>query len=107
MDLRKAEDLQLGQTVAFMTWLQRKKRILGPGEFASKRNSWEHIFLKEKQSGIFLGLRTLSEGRVHYSQGSGYEYTPERHWRVALVVYDARINPVYVPLDMMEIKINA
>ena len=52
------------------------------------------------KDGIFLGYRTISNGRTYYEQEAGYIYTPEFYHKVALVaLMDGRVNPFYAELD--------
>lgn len=60
------------------------------------------------RTGIYLGLRTLSDGfAVHTEDDWYFEATFEatRIFPVALVALSKRENPIYVPLDCIDICI--
>lgn len=44
--------------------------------------------------GLYIGYRTVSDGRVDYYPDEGSEYVPEKHFVVWLIVENERHNPV-------------
>ena len=56
------------------------------------------------KEGILIGYRTLPDGvREWVCDEEGYIFIPKEHYRVALVVFNERQNPVYVLLgDLRE-----
>lgn len=52
--------------------------------------------------GILIGYRTLSDG-VSYYNSLGISYESGLSFKAALVVLSPRTNPVYVPLDCLEV----
>ena len=64
---------------------------------------WVPVIWKTPKKGLFIGHRLLSNGEIeHGSYDDGAIYHPKEHFKVGLVVFDERKNPVYVPLDMLE-----
>ncbi len=63
----------------------------------------------ENHKGIFIGYRTIQDGYVDWDTGeygtreSGNYFVPTKYIRCGLVVFSAYTNPVYVPLDKMEL----
>ena len=61
---------------------------------------WKRSPLKEPRTGIYLGYRTLSTGRVE-SDYEGTSYHPFEYIRALLVAVSERENPVYaLPEDV-------
>lgn len=56
------------------------------------------------RTGIYLGLRTLSDGVAVYTEYDLY-FETTRIFPVALVALSSRENPTYVPLDCIDICI--
>lgn len=66
--------------------------------------TWESVPVKV--SGIFIGIRYLQSGYMdeefgEYGQSYGDKYWVEKGKRIkaALIVQNARVNPIYVPVD--------
>jgi len=55
--------------------------------------------LEKKGSGLYLGLRTISNGVRKYDDDDGFWYSPQEYFTVALVCTGPRSNPIYVKLD--------
>lgn len=97
----------LGQPVTFTHSLHRRS---GWGEdFGIRRGHrklWEAepvlhlVFGAAELSGVIVGVRTLSNGRVTYGYGEDGDmvYRPDKdgHFTVYLVAYDLRRKPVHV-----------
>ena len=66
-------------------------------DYYGDKKEWKRV--KFERTCIFLGYRTLSNGTRHYDSYAGYDYTPTKHFKAALVSPSERENPVYVPLD--------
>jgi hypothetical protein len=62
--------------------------------------SVEWKFWKSKpipmKEGIVIGWRILCDGHVDWEPEDGKSFTPVDHYRVALVIFNERQNPVYV-----------
>lgn len=86
--------MNLGDMVTCTAILRRRQRALR-GWSAEK--FWESCTIEPRQA-VFLGLRTLSNGRRDVEDEVGYVYEPREYFQVALVVFSARENPVYAPL---------
>ena len=54
-------------------------------------------------NGVFLGLRTITNGYTDCSYDEGCYWLAEKHIRAALVATSPRQNPIYVPLDAIEV----
>lgn len=86
--------MKLGDTVTCTAILKRRGRALR-GWSAEK--FWENCTIQPRRA-VFLGLRTLSNGRRDVEDEVGYIYEPREYFSAALVCFSARENPVYVPL---------
>jgi hypothetical protein len=63
---------------------------------------WVPNIWKEPRKGILIGWRTLSNGEVEFgSYDEGKIYHPKEYIKVALVVFDEKTNPKYVPLNLL------
>ena len=64
---------------------------------------WVPVIWKAPRKGLFIGYRFLSNGEIQPgSYDEGAIYHSKEHFKVALVVFNERINPIYVLLDMLE-----
>lgn len=63
---------------------------------------WHRRSLSKPRQGIYIGSRTLSDGNVRYDEYGIGEFYAEKYYQAGLVVFNARENPVYVPLDAIE-----
>jgi len=59
---------------------------------------WRKVDFPVTRTGIYLGLRTLSDGLAVHTEDDWYFETTKR-FPVAFVVLSSRENPIYVPLD--------
>jgi hypothetical protein len=67
------------------------------------RRCWRRTDLDIAVPCIYIGWRTLSEGVTDPDPEEGYVYSPDCHFDAALVVYDPRCRPVFVPFDALEV----
>lgn len=86
------DELELGDKVVFNQQFRRKE------EFNRRYYAREQVPLTD---GIYIGYRNVSDGRIYTNQS--IPYSPTETYKVALVAYDKRKDPVYVPLDNLEI----
>lgn len=64
-------------------------------------NSTKYWRAWEKETkAIFLGFRTLSNGKRDYHHEEGYSFQPEQHFKAALVCEGANKNPYYTLVDL-------
>ena len=54
--------------------------------------------------GIFLGTRFLQEGTREFDGEYGWVFNPIGRFKVALVSPGYGVNPVYIPLDSIELE---
>ena len=66
---------------------------------------WDVIATPGSRIGLFLGYRTIVDGRVYWlgPDGGGWCFMPEQYKRVAYVSPGTQQNPIYVPLDSIEL----
>ncbi len=94
--------LKLGTKVHF-----DHSSILWREHLADSMRRWTRTrWGKDQHTGVIVGWRTLSNGKVTYGNdwdGSD-EFRPTEHFKAYLVAYDMRRKPVYVlPEDLEEI----
>lgn len=59
-------------------------------------NSSKYWLAKEHSAtAIFLGYRTLANGRRDYDYEEGYSFSPDQHFKAALVCEGVNTNPYY------------
>lgn len=64
---------------------------------------WEAQKLEQPREGLYIGYRTLADGKSEYiGSEEGTAFTADRHFRAALVVFGERNSPVLVPLEAIE-----
>lgn len=91
------EGIRFGATVIFSHILTRQRNM----------NVREWTEMPFEGQGIFLGYRTLSNGS--FSRGGAdyggepadYGYYAWGHFKVGLVAYSPKTNPVYVPIESL------
>ena len=55
-------------------------------------------------SGLFLGTRTLQNGHNDWEGNEvGYVFEPQEYFRAALISPGKNRNPIYVPLDSIQV----
>lgn len=91
------EEFTLGQWVEFTHRLRRSYSS------SSRYNTWIKAWVVDPlrpagkpQRGIVIGQRTLSNGENHYLGDDGIQYRPKNYFKVYLISFDMRRNPVYV-----------
>jgi hypothetical protein len=63
------------------------------------RKLWKRRMLPSVEAGILIGVRTLSNGIVHYwGEDGGIEYRAKEHFKAALVVTGPRSKPFLAQL---------
>lgn len=67
--------------------------------YAGESRVWELEDIVPEREGIFLGARTIFNGRVIRDREYGNEFRPNSHIRVALACYSEKVNPIYVPIE--------
>jgi len=67
---------------------------------------WKIITLPSVRSGIFLGYRTIFDGTISYDYEEGHSFIQNKKIRVALVCLSDRENPIYVPIESLEINMD-
>ena len=87
-------EVQFGDQVLCTAVYKRKTK---DRQYSHHRKEW-HRDDTAPRSGRFLGWRTLSDGRTTWDDDS-MQFEPETHFRAALVCFNARTNPLYVPED--------
>lgn len=60
------------------------------------RKEWVDLPGLSPRVALVIGVRTLSNGTVHYWSDDGTEYRPDKHFKAFLVVEDLKSKPYYV-----------
>lgn len=81
-----------GVRVVIAATLQRWRRTVNRREV----RHWDRTPLAAPVSGILIGWRTLSDGRVQYDEDGLSEFCPDAHFRAALVATGPHRRPVLV-----------
>lgn len=97
----QAKALPLG---AQCTYSARLERAGHQAYQAPSRKAWRRSDLEIAIPCVYIGWRTLSDGTNDYEPEEGYSYVAERHFDAALVVYDVRCRPVFVPFEALEVR---
>lgn len=88
-----AEKPGFGQQVKYNGWLMRL-RFSTSTEVQAK---WELIELSKYRRGLFIGTRTLQNGRIEYmGEEYGNAFFPEEYFKAWLIAPNAHTNPIYV-----------
>ncbi len=64
--------------------------------------TWKQRDIKEEKNCLFLGYRTVKEGKIEYDPEEGYYFYPNNHITVMLVSVNSKLNPIYVPIKENE-----
>lgn len=92
--------LPLGARCTYTARIERK----GVAAYRqSSRKEWHRADLGITVPCVYIGWRTLSNGINDYEPDEGYFYVANHHFDAALVVYDPRCRPVFVPFDALEV----
>jgi hypothetical protein len=51
---------------------------------------------------IFLGYRTIKNGKTHYDDECGNYFVPSEHLSVMLISINTKENPIYSPIPIKE-----
>lgn len=95
--------MEVGQKVRFSATLTRVNHYSSPGRLV--RREWMRV-KTALTSGILVGLRTRSNGRMVREDTNGGEYTfysPVESLRTAIVATHLRRKFLIVPLDALEV----
>jgi hypothetical protein len=69
---------------------------------ASEHRKWYALSMRARE-GMYIGTRTLANGIAEWEgEDEGMVFQAGEYFRVALVVFSERENPVYVPLAAIE-----
>lgn len=92
--------LELGSRIIVRGTLRRTGDYVPNGR---NRAYWVPVGWPEEREGLFIGWRYLTDGEVEgpCSYDEGAIYHPKERFKVALVVFNARQNPLYVPLGLI------
>lgn len=61
------------------------------------RKEWVDLPALPIRVALVIGIRTLSNGRLHFwGEDGGTEYRPDKHFKAVLVVEDIKSAPYYV-----------
>ena len=91
--------MQFGSRVVVQGTLRRTGDYIPNGR---DKVYWVPVIWENQKTGLLIGWRTLSNGEVAAgSYDEGAVYYPKEHFKVGLVVFDERTNPVYVPMDLL------
>lgn len=89
-------EFTLGQKVVGGPRLRRKFKREGRKEWEPYESGHQTI------EGIFIGWRTYSNGKSEYEDSCGYIFTPDKYFKVALIVPHIRANPIPVMFDTLK-----
>lgn len=73
------------------------------GGMRSRRKQWRLQRWNTPRQGIYIGKRTLANGLAEFSYDEPIIFRPEEYIFAALVVFNERENPVYVPFENIEL----
>lgn len=101
---KKELTLQLGDRVLFFAHLKRGNELVEnpPGSLYKKRRRkiWKEIPISpewnKSLTGVVVGIRTLSNGGVHYEEEAGNIFSPEEYFQAYMIVYNLHRKPVFV-----------
>jgi hypothetical protein len=89
------QNLKLGQKVTFNKILKRYYKRRG-GIVRDKY--WKEIDV-DKQNGILIGIRTLSNGTVEYDYEEGYTYKLKETVKAVIIATTLRSKFLKIPFD--------
>ncbi len=86
-----------GQPVHFTKYLVRRE--------ACKKREFYRTWLERdwESTGLYLGTRTLQNGRIHYDEDGTY-FTADEYFKAALICPSPNRNPIYVPLPCLSFE---
>lgn len=91
----EAHHLKFGDKVIAKATVTRQECFEG---YSTCYRSWVRRPYRTPKEGMFIGFRTLANGDMEYS-ADGRTFHPTQYFRVALVVFDIKTNPVYVKFE--------
>lgn len=92
--------MKLGDKVIALGTIRRTGTYIPNGR---DKAFWVPVVWKAPRPGIFIGWRWLSNGEIEAgSYDEGPVYHSKERFKVALVIFNERQNPLYVPLDKLE-----
>jgi hypothetical protein len=62
---------------------------------------WKEYVIKPRV-GIYIGWRILQDGTRGYDPEEGYNWEAKKHFKAAVVVFNERQNPIYVPIGALK-----
>lgn len=101
------ERLVIPEYGSFVTVTERYKRaarrveVNKPYQGYENWKKWERMPYSAKC--LFLGVRTLKNGTRSFDSEYGWEFSAREHFQAALVCPGEKENPVYVPMDAIEV----
>jgi hypothetical protein len=92
---------KLGQEIIINSRLQRvsEYRRVETGSFNRRYKLWKQVRLKECQTVIVVGVRTLFDGYVDYDPEVGSMFSQENHFKAILVTSKLSQKPFYVKYE--------
>ncbi|MFA5380260.1 MAG: hypothetical protein WC455_31145 [Dehalococcoidia bacterium] len=103
--MSKAELPKFGSSVEASALYKRIHRVTekqGSGYLIkTSRKIWERK--PAKISGIYIGYRTLCDGKREWEDEAGYIFFPELYFPAALIAEGPRKRPVLVPVDSIRV----
>jgi len=91
--------MKLGDVVMCQGTIRRTSDYIPHGR---DKAYWVPVIWKDPRKGVFIGYRNLSNGEIEAaSYDEGPVYYPKEHFKVGLVVFSERTNPIYVPMNML------
>lgn len=100
VDLNLIDSLSLGDWVVAAKIYKRKE--IWTGKYERQSKVW--VQAPAWGIGLYLGPRTITDGRTHVWGEGENEWKPYSYLRAALVCFDAHKNPLYVPLTALSLS---
>lgn len=73
--------------------------------YKSQGNKIWRVHKKSHENCIFLGQRTVQEGKIDWDEECGSMFFPDRYYTVALISINSRLNPIYAPIYAVKRKV--
>jgi len=86
------DNLEFGDKIRVLNKLKRKSEARSSHLSRYRYKFWEEVYIVEE--GIFLGKRTLNNGKRHW-YSDHIEYYPGEYFDAALVAINGNTNPFY------------
>lgn len=93
--------MELGSTITITKVYRRRTRYerrIPRQHYDTRMKVWEAWEIKPRAA-IFLGWRTLRNGASEWEDEVGFVFDADSYFKVALVCFSTRENPVYVPVE--------